>query len=151
MKRFRFKLEPALRHRKHIEDIKKRELAEVFRELREAEDFLKSLEDDFKRTQASIQREESIKVIDIEKILLFESYLIYMKRLIEQTHIKIEQINKKLEKKRLEFIKASKAKKVLERLKEKQYFEYMKEMDTKEQKFIDEIGIVKFIHLNKKG
>ena len=59
------------------------------------------------------------------------------------------EIEKRLDKKRLEFIKASKAKKVLERLKEKRYFEYMKDMETLEQKFIDEMGIVKFIRLHK--
>jgi len=151
MKKFQFKLEPALRHRKHLEDIKKKELAEIFRELREAQDFLRSLEEDFKKTQGNIEREESIKIIDIEKILLYESYLIYVKRLVEQTRIKIGEIEKKLDKKRLEFIKASKAKKVLERLKEKRYFEYMKDMETLEQKFIDEMGIIKFIRLHKEG
>ena len=151
MKRFKFKLEPALRHRKHLEDIKKKELAEVYRELREAQDFLSSLEKDFEKTQASIEREESIKIIDIENILLFESYMIYLNRLMEQTKIKIGVIEKRLEIKRQEYIKASKAKKVLERLKEKQYFEYMKAMEVLEQKFIDEMGIVKFIRLHKEG
>ena len=151
MKRFKFKLEPALRHRKHLEDIKKKELAEVYRELREAQDFLSSLEKDFEKTQASIEREESIKIIDIENILLFESYMIYLRHLMEQTRIKIGVIEKRLEIKRQEYIKASKAKKVLERLKERQYFEYMKAMDVLEQKFIDEMGIVKFIRLHKEG
>ena len=151
MKRFNFKLEPALRHRKHLEDIRKKELAEVYRELREAQDFLSSLEKDFEKTQASIEREESIKIIDIENILLFESYMIYLKRLMEQIRIKIGVIEKRLEIKRQEYIKASKAKRVLERLKERQYFEYMKAMDVLEQKFIDEMGIVRFIRLHKEG
>ncbi|MBN1521843.1 MAG: flagellar export protein FliJ [Candidatus Aureabacteria bacterium] len=150
MKRFKFKLEPVLWHRKHMEDIKKKELAEVFRELKDAQDFLSSLDRDFKKTQISIQREESIKIIDIEKVLLFEAYMIYLKRLMEQTQIRIGEIEKKLDKKRKEYIKATKAKRVIERLKEKQYFVYMKDMEIKEQKFIDEMGLVRHMRISGK-
>ena len=97
MKKFKFKLEPVLMQRKHREDIKKKELAEVFRELKNAEDFLLAVKNDFNRTQASTMREESLKRIDIEKILLYESYMIYLRRLIEETLIRIEGIKKKLD------------------------------------------------------
>jgi len=143
MKKFKFKLEPVLMQRKHREDIKKKELAEVFRELKNAEDFLLAVKNDFNRTQASTMREESLKRIDIEKILLYESYMIYLRRLIEETLIRIEGIKKKLAKKRIEYIEATKAKRVIEKLREKQYYNYMKDMEIKEQKFIDEMGIVR--------
>ena len=149
MKRFQFKLEPALKHRKYKEEIKKKELADIFREMKEAQDFFKSLEEDLAKTLVSIEREESIKILDIEKIILFESYMIHLKRLMEQTTGKIAEIQLRVDRKRLEFIEASKAKRVLDRLKEKQYFKYMKEMDTLEQKDIDEMAIVKFLRKQK--
>ena len=149
MKRFKFKLEPVLKHRMHLEEIKKKEMAVIARELHEAKNLLVSQLDEFGETQVSLAREESIKKLDIEKIMLFESYLIFLKRLMEQQKIKISMIAEKLDKKRQEYIKALKAKKVIERLKEKQYFAYMKEMDDIEQKLINEMGIVKFIHSHK--
>ena len=145
MKRFQFKLESVLKHRIRLEDLEKKELADVFRELHEAHGVLKSLNEDFSRTQKSIEREESIKNLNIEKIVMYESYMLYCKRMTERQIIHIEQIDKRVEKKRQEFIKASKARRVIDRLKEKQYYAYMKEMDDKNQKFIDEMAIVKFI------
>lgn len=149
MKKFRFKLEPVLRHRSHIEQVKKKELADVNRELLDAQKKLSSFEKEFRNTQVSIEREESIKTLNMENILMFEAYLIHLKRMIELQHILIEQIELKLQKKRLEYVEALKAKKVIEKLREKKYVAYMQEMDKLEQKQIDDMAVTKYVRQHK--
>jgi len=83
--------------------------------------------------------------------MLYESYLIQLKRLIEWKIIEINQIEEKLNEKRKEFVEASKDRKVMDRLKEKKYFEYMKDIDKKLQSILDEIAIVKFYKENCKN
>ena len=121
----------------------------LFQQLHDATEMLKNQKQEFKKTQGSMEREESLKNFKIEDIMLYESYMIFLTRLMEQQVVFIEHINKRLDVKREEYIKASKNKKVIERVKEKQYINFMKKMDVLEQKFLDEIGIIQHVRSHR--
>ncbi len=63
--------------------------------------------------------------------------------IVEQKH-KIENHKLTLEEKQREMIEALKAKTMLDKLKEKQYKTFLKELDATERKELDEIGLARY-------
>ncbi len=144
MKKFRFKLQTVLKYRRFLEERKKREFAIYLGKLNEAKNTMERLKIKLNETLISINRERTIKELDIVNIMLYESYLIKLKRLIEWKLIEIEQIREKLEEKRKAYIESSRDRKILDRLKEKEYSAYISDLDKKIQSIIDEIAITKY-------
>ena len=82
--------------------------------------------------------------IDIALINSNQNYIAQKETDISSQKQLIEEHKIKLEEKQAEMIEANKAKTMLEKLKEKQYKNFLKILDETEKKELDEIGLVRY-------
>lgn len=78
--------------------------------------------------------------VDTGWITYYQRYVTDMRREISRKIQKVAEIQKKLQRARIELANAAKETKMLEKLKEKQYNEFMANIELKEKKELDEIG-----------
>jgi flagellar FliJ protein len=140
---FHFNLQPLLVHRKFIEESRKRELAELERSL------------DQSRRLLDVQRKREntlLKEIEEKKkqgstnseLLLYALAHTRLAEAIENQQQTVRDTERLSNEKRVCLLEAMKNRKALDRLKEKQWREYRREEDRKEQVFISEVAIQQF-------
>lgn len=136
----RFSLETVLTHRKHIEDALQKEYVKGKKELLMEEEALARLEDTALQLLAELQEKQQDGAT-VSDILLYEGYLKQIS-INRGRHIRsIHEMKGRLRQKLSELIEAVKARKILERLKEKELARWRRELDRKEQIFMGEIAI----------
>jgi len=142
MRKFKFKLQPVLKHRQKKEDILKKELAEI-RQLYEKE---KQLLEQLKSKLAELQEELRVKQcssVDASDIAVCSNYIDRVQREIETQVSRVADIAKEVIKAQERLMQASRDKKVLEKLHDKKYEEHKQESERIEQGLIDEIATVR--------
>lgn len=127
------------RVREIYENQKKNALAEVLKEQQAYLDQMQMLEELRQATYAQI-KEEQKKNMDTNQMMKYQMYLrqLHIKVLMADTAVK--ELEKEVQKRRQELIKANQNKVVAEKLLEKQKELLRKEQDYIEVKTLDEIG-----------
>ncbi len=148
MARFKFRLEKVLEVRRRKEEEKEKELASLKKELRREEEFLEKLR---KETSLIAERIGAFQKVDDESLNLEElrreyDYLEVLRNKITRHLNTVEKLMIKIEEKRKELIEASKERKIMEKLKDKQYRKFRSEEERKERKVLDEIGTLNYNH-----
>jgi len=141
---FNFRLQPVLEYRKQVEERLMLEFADTKRRL-----------DCEKETLEKRRREKADLIFRLEKMgesklsaASVSSHLFYISRMKDVENHREElicQIEKELGEKRTELVNASKKKKILEILKEKKLKEYRVSLISREQKELDEAGILRSV------
>ncbi len=137
MKAFRFSLVQVLRHKHWLEEEAKKRLASAMHQLRREKEILEALE---------ISKSETLVQFGMIKENAHASrpqLLLYMQHLEQKTRdqAKIcDERNKEVSERSRELAEAMKTRKVLEKLKERQYADYLVENRRKEAVVIDEIS-----------
>lgn len=140
-KAFSFRLDPVLRYRKHLEEQKKRELAESRRAVRDQNRALLGLLRDEAGAKEGMKEIKGRGTIDVSRLRLQEQYLNSVARRIRSEY---ETLQRKLgaeEGVRRELTEARKKVRVLERLKERRLDAHRRDEGRAEQKEQDEIGM----------
>lgn len=144
MPQFKFKLQKVLDYRKIKEEEKKRELSALLKEYNKQAEILNSL----REKQAglflelkNLQKEE----LNITQILFYYFYLQNLSSRIKKQIQLLEELDGKIVQKREEVIQASKERKIMEKLKERKYREFVYFLDRAEQIFLDEISNSAFV------
>ena len=136
---FKFRLASIMRLKEYNEQLCQDEVAKCLHLLRIALDYESELNEKLFNVESEITRIQEGK-INIEEIMLQQSYKKYIKKLIvEQQRIVIEK-QEQLYKAKQKLVEAMKDKKILEKLKEKKYQQYLYEQDKMEQALQDEIA-----------
>ncbi|MDR7869598.1 MAG: flagellar export protein FliJ [Tissierellaceae bacterium] len=89
-------------------------------------------------------KKKVLKLRNIHDLKHQYSYKQSVERKIEQQLDLIDKTNTELEKLRLELLEAQKNRKIMEKLKEKDYISYKEELIYKEQKELDEMAVLKY-------
>jgi len=143
MKRFNFRLQRVLDVKNTIEEVKRRNFltasSEHEKRVRILEVYVQTL---YKYLDEL--RTKHKKTLSSQDINLYYNYFESMSRLIEFQKKEIENARVELEKMREELIAAVKDRKIIERLKERQFRNYLKEVDMEEQKHLDEVSGISF-------
>jgi flagellar export protein FliJ len=140
---FRFKFQPILDIRQQIEDVRKFEMAKAISFCEEEKERLS----EFKRTEnRCIQDicEEVSGGMDLLRIKECNSYLLHMRKLIDNQEHAVNEAQLKVEESRDRLKTALIEKKTMENLREKHVREYAKEQIKLEQKVTDEITSYKY-------
>ena len=142
MKRFKFTLDKVLEVRRIKEKEKQRHLAEALRVL---ENETKKFEQLNKQKQNSWLILESLIKTNVDPTIIAITYksLDGQQTLTQLQDEKVTDAKNKFNMKRLELVDIQRKKKILEKLREKQYKDYLSESEKEEQKFIDEIAVIK--------
>ena len=134
---YNFRLEKVLNYKETIEGFKKTEFGEVNQKLNKEERILLDY-NIYKENLIKDKNESTIKT-NIGNLKLFNNYLRDISLNIETQEQIVDQTKEELEKVKEELLIAMQEKKSFEKLKEKDYEEFLDESKKKEDKIIDEI------------
>lgn len=137
--KFKFKLEPVLKHRKIKEDIAKKDYAEAESKVQECLSVINSYYNQIEETRSlSLERQQLGG--SVTAYLDFNSDLILgIKIKIEIEKLKVRDLMQVAEEKKEILIEARREKKIVESLKQKKMEEFKKLQKKHEQKQIDEM------------
>lgn len=143
MPKFNFRLQRVLDIKKHKEEEKKQELAKLLLKYKKEEALLFYLKDNQTKYQNKL-REKQRGAMDIFEMIFYYTYLYKLSYDIKNQQDILRKLETEINNKREEVISASKERKIFEKLKDKKFSQWKQEQNLQEQKFLDEIGIVKY-------
>lgn len=138
-KNFKFGLEKLLEIRIEKEEESKRQFTKTQREQKETEIKLSNLKESYEK-YSGINEGESLVYQKIKR-----NYLFALDKGIEETEKSLLTKNKELEIRRKDLLKKQIERKTVDILKERQYTEFIKEEDRKEQILNDELALYAYM------
>jgi flagellar FliJ protein len=136
---FRFKLAPVLRYRKQVEDDRTRELAAVRAAVAGQRRLMRQLYEEESRCKAEITRLEKGRV-DVQDVLAHRRFVNTLQRRQRIAYQDLQRLLTNESDALQALIKAIKARKVMERLRDRRYAAYQHEVAVEERNFLDEVG-----------
>lgn len=143
MQKFGFRLESVLNLKSQLEDNAKNSLARATRELENQKACLEDLESKNYGSMNSLNAEVD-EGVPVYRIRIYNNYLSLLKNKITNQKENVNNAERDVDINRESLIKAMQERKVLEKLKEKKFDEYIKEQNKAEQLIIDELNSFKF-------
>ena len=142
MKKFRFSLETVLEYKEQVLDALQKEHGIIMAQVKEQEEYLEGLEMDYRDMDAEFcQRKiEGMAILDAMR---YEQYLRAMERQIQQAVLRLEELRRQEEAKRLEVVAAKQDTSSIEKLKDKKLDSYNKAVQKSEEAMIDEFVTTK--------
>ncbi len=140
---YRFKLEPLLKHRRHLENVSKKELANSERQLADERAKLRRLKE---KKHYSTQEMQAIqnRPINVSLIILSVNYIRQLSKRIEKQATCVHEATRKVNQQRAELLKITKNRKTLEKLKEKDQKAHQQKMLQNECKLMDEAAFTRY-------
>lgn len=148
MKKFVFKLQPLLSVKMQMEDNLKNELGKAIQELERNNELLKFIEN---KKEAYINKFNSKtrgKTL-LKDLREYSTYILHLNSKLEQQKENVKSAQKNVDKIREELTEVMKERRVLEKLREKKYKQFLNEQLKEEQKLSDEIVNYKHSKINK--
>ncbi len=145
MKKFNFKLETVLKLREKFLEDKLLELAKIMKIQKEAEEELERLFQE--RTDVNNQIVEIYSIqdnIDYPMIDVFRNYTVKLTSKARQQEALVNEIKTAVRIKQREVQEAIKNRDILRKLREKQFKNYYKELESKEMQELDDITICRY-------
>lgn len=136
-----FSLHAVLKFRHQLETRALQQLAqamEVEQQLREA---LEATEQDLGELYVALQRDKE-QGTSVDRLILFDQRIDLVKQEVHQRKKALEKQQGQVAKRRQHMVKASKERKIIEKLKEQQNDAYKKHLDKLEAGMLDEIAVL---------
>ena len=139
---YRFNLQVLLDYRRRIEEGLQIELSQIQRDLkREKQVLLSYRKEKLHHEEELVEKEE--KEITINEALLYRDYLRGMRIRIEEQSNLVAKVKKDLDKKKEELLDVTKKKKMLEKIKDKDWKRFIGGLEKRERILTDEVGMRK--------
>ncbi|MCL2647877.1 MAG: flagellar export protein FliJ [Phycisphaerales bacterium] len=138
--KFKFRLETLLEHRRSIEKDCQRKVAEI---QQESQKLLRQIQDAQSRIETennALTRDKLLGPLDMQYIAHEKRFVGNLNMHIALTMRQLVLVEQKLAAARSELLAAAKAKKVIEKLREKQQTRWQTELNRKEAAAMDEMG-----------
>ncbi len=143
MNKFSFKLEGILSIRLKLEEQAKMEFGNARARLNEEEEKLDGLENR-KLGYENEMRKVMLEKLDVKKINSLHAAIEVMKDKIKTQKLAVKRAENQVELARIRLNTAVQERKTIEKLKEKEFEEYMKEYNAEESKQVDELVSYRF-------
>lgn len=134
---FKFRLQKILEHRETLENVKKGEFGKVQNKLKLENEKLTELKNT-KQAVAAKKEEISKTSITMNELQKYNNYLMDLSEKMQLQTKTIEQVKQEVEEVRKELIETTKDKKIIEKLKTRDYEEFLYEEKIKEEKENDQ-------------
>lgn len=144
MPRFKFNLQRVLEIRKHKEELLKNQLSALSREYIHEDSLLSELKTRHRLYLDKMRTRQGMSIL-IEEMLWYYSYLEHLDNCIKRQKMKLLELLQRIEETRAKVIKASKDRRILERLREKRLMEFKREEERRDGAFLDEIAISMYV------
>lgn len=148
MKKFRFNLEAPLKVKKIHEDLCKQKLAEAIRRKLKAEEHLSYLISAEAKAKDDL-KDKLLNSVKVEDLCLFDTYIYDLNSCIQIQKTALNNATLAYDQCRNDFMRKRKDRQVIEKIKEKRYMAYLKEINSDEQKISDELALA--VRMFKKG
>ncbi|WFA07897.1 flagellar export protein FliJ [Tissierella sp. Yu-01] len=139
MKAYSFSMEKVLEWRESLEKSSMEKFAVSQNELNQEKMILNNLTKEYE-----VVKEKTLRCKSISELRQLQLYKSDLEDRIENQHEIIERKTKELEDIRQELVSAQKDRKIMEKLKERDYSNYLEKVNSDEQKFLDEMAVLKF-------
>lgn len=133
---YNFKLEKVLNYKENVESIKKGEYGVTSNKLEKAKSKLMKYRDN----KSSLIDQKNVMNTNIGNLKIYGEYIKSINDDIKKQEELVSEINRELKIRQEELMIAMQEKKTLEKLKEKDYDEFVKEANKDEEKLIDELN-----------
>ena len=140
---FKSRFETVLKHREWVEDKVQRELADIKHSLNKEKGTLVSYNQSLENSLKELHQKQTEGALTSELSLYFP-FFNRLASLIQKKKKTIEDMSLKLNSKLEELVDASKQKKIIKKIKEKERKDFLIKKIKQEQRFMDEIGINKY-------
>ncbi|MDD3853197.1 MAG: flagellar export protein FliJ [Syntrophomonadaceae bacterium] len=144
MKKFSFRLEKNLNLARQIENEARIEHQSFLRERDRLAEQLAILNQRLQLLMHSIRNLEG----DVQEIILYKDYISVTRTAIQEKEQELDHAEILLEKSRLNLVEKSRETKTLDKLKEREWDEYILENNRQEQKIIDEVAVNSYFRKN---
>ncbi len=142
MKRFRYRLDPILKYRKHLESMAQQETAKALSEVTACNNNIDMLKTDYHQNAMELEQ-KMLGGMTAENYLIYRSYLNGMENILDGEINRYKQLVKVLLKKQQELKLKSIAKKILVNLEKRKKTEYYENLLKIEQKEADDTIIIR--------
>lgn len=140
MARFRFNLNGVLKHRRFVERQKQRALAVIQLEMSKLQLEIKEVEVSGKQATESLRNGKLVGQIDLAYLGAHRRYMLALERKAVSIAQKMALVQRDITKAQGELLEAAKARKALERLRERAFERWSTAREMAEAKEMDEIG-----------
>ena len=140
MPRFLFTLETVLHHRERIEQERQRDLALVQSELSRLQSMVRGIEDEMQRSTSDVRDNHLIGRLNMAYLAAHRRYMLGMQRKGMDLVEKITTQQQKVTEARAALAEASKQKKILEKLRERQHAQWSADLARAEAGAADELA-----------
>lgn len=138
--KFKFSLEPLLDVRKEVEKEKQRKVGKIQQEENELLNKIRGMEQTIRDQTRFLATQKLTGMLDLTYITQGKVYVGNLNFRIIQTMQQAAVVRQRLNQAKAELLEAARARKVIEKLKEKQLKRWQEEQARKEAAFMDEIG-----------
>jgi len=136
---YKFNLEPLLNHRRYLEEILQKELAEKKKHLIQQQQKLKDIKR--KRHQYSQElHQRQKKDGTVSDLIMYFKYIERLAKALDHQKHQVELSKRQFNQKRKDLVEMMKKRKTLEKLKEKGLNNFQQQMQKKERDFMDEVA-----------
>jgi len=142
-KAFEFRLETLLSYRKRQLDLHAQALAQAQRAANAAEMRRERLFGERAVCRRAISTPDDAGRLDVETSRSMNRYIQHLAEAITRQETDLERLNEETEARRVEAVEASKRKKVVERLRQRDMEKFFAALADNERKFLDEVGSVR--------
>ncbi len=144
-RRFQFRLGQVLNLRKQVEELRIRELAQAKGELLKIEDSLKAHAEEERAFLGRYGDFEKNGAFNADDVMAYCQYKDWLLRREKEYHRREQEWMKEVERRRQTVVKASRERRLLENLREKQLRAHAQEVLGEEQRFLDEVSSIAFV------
>lgn len=141
---FQFSLQKLLEVRERLEQQAAAKLGHL--QLLEAEARKRlALKEDERERQLQAWREKNQGELDISELEAYQRWLEALAEAISQQRTLIDQLKESVKQQTEEFLATRRKREMLEKIREKEYAEFRKEMQGREQRELDDIAATRFV------
>ncbi|HHX64370.1 MAG TPA: flagellar export protein FliJ [Chloroflexi bacterium] len=139
-----FSLQPVLSYRESLVDMRTRELAHLERQRREAQERLDVLRRAQRETWAVLQ-DRRVGRVNMTEIQLYMRYLDRLRGAIHEVRAHLADLDRRIEAKRHELLKAVEDKKIMEKLRDKARQRFLETLERNDADFQDEMALIQYV------
>ncbi|MCM2271771.1 MAG: flagellar export protein FliJ [candidate division Zixibacteria bacterium] len=140
MKKFRYRLEPVLKVKAHVEKQRQKEHAVALQQVYLQKEKLASISSEREQT-CEQQRQRLTGPLRPHQLLAASRYLVKLKRDTITGSELLRGLEREAEVRRMRLVEATKQKKIHEKLKDRLQHRFISEFEEKEKKELDEIAV----------
>jgi len=144
-RRFIFRFATMLKIRQQREDEQKRVVAERLRQIRQTRDHRAVLERQIQDEVNAIRDSQNHGAIDIQQVMRHRHWLSHLHKGVLEADARLRFLEARLAQERVVLAEAVKQRKILEKLKERQWRRHLHEESVREVKEDDELATVRYV------